>query len=123
MYHSTGYGPVHVVQGNSGAMQFEQWVQPQPTYSAVRFANGWVPRNRTHTLHSDSSSTDSTDIELELDTVYNTNLEANRMDYTDTFGFGSIVFYNSTHMSYSNIPVTGTIGTDIFWIVRERTIV
>jgi hypothetical protein len=36
VYYSTGKGPVHVVQGNSGAMQFERWAQPAPAWSAVR---------------------------------------------------------------------------------------
>lgn len=42
-------GPMHIVQGNSGAMQVEKWVQPAPAWSAIRMANGYrVPSvNRT----------------------------------------------------------------------------
>ncbi|CAM9280344.1 unnamed protein product, partial [Ectocarpus fasciculatus] len=80
MYHSEGKGPVYVVQGNTGAMQFERWANPKPDFSAG----------------------------LILDS-----------NYSDTFGFGVITFANSTHLHYSNIPVTGTIGVDEFWIVKR----
>ena len=35
VYKSQGKGPVYVVQGNTGAMQFERWANPQPDYSAI----------------------------------------------------------------------------------------
>ena len=40
--------------------------------------------------------------------------------YSDTFGFGMVTFANATHMQYRNIPVTGTIGYDEFWIVKNE---
>jgi len=91
-----------VVQGNTGAMQAEKWIQPQPAWSAVRFANGFVPRNKTHS---------------ELIEVEGVILPSN---YTDTFGFGVATFFNTTHMFYRNIPVTGDIGEDSFWIVKNH---
>lgn len=106
MYYSLNKGPVHVVQGNTGAMQFETWIQPQPAYSAVRFGDGFVPRNRSHTLQSAA--------ELQGEVF-------DRVNYTDTFGFGSVTFLNSTHMYYEMIPITGTQGTDKFWIVKDRS--
>eukprot|EP01138_Halocafeteria_seosinensis_P012922 gb/GECG01013200.1/.p1 GENE.gb/GECG01013200.1/~~gb/GECG01013200.1/.p1 ORF type:complete len:539 (+),score=38.97 gb/GECG01013200.1/:1-1617(+) len=51
--------PVHVVSGTAGAVQRETWIEPSPSWSAVRFANqlwgsygyGWLETtNRTH-LH------------------------------------------------------------------------
>ena len=95
VYHSQGKGPVHVVQGNTGAMQFETWVHPKPRWSAVRFSNGYIP-------------------EIGVEGMI---LESN---YTDTFGFGVATFINATHMKYSNIPITGDIGVDTFWIVKDR---
>jgi hypothetical protein len=86
-------GPVFVVQGNSGGLQREKWVQPQPEWSARRFANG-------------CAASDTDDMCL--------------LSYSDTFGFGVATFVNSTHLHYSAVPVTGTSGTDDFWIVKRR---
>jgi hypothetical protein len=49
-YYSTGYGPVLVVQGNTGAMQAEKFEQPQPDWSARRWANGYRSFNRTKSV-------------------------------------------------------------------------
>lgn len=105
VYHSEGKGPVYVVQGNTGAMQFETWTHPQPDWSAIRFANGYIPPpNPFRGGERDDNH------------VGGVILESN---YTDTFGFGSATFYNSTHLHYRNIPVTGDIGVDEFWIVKR----
>lgn len=101
VYHSFGRGPVHVVQGNSGGAQGEQWYQPAPAWSAIRFANGYIAPNI------------STPRESPL-------IEAKHWNYTDTFGFGVITAYNRTHLHYSMVPLTGTLGTDQFWIVKTE---
>lgn len=99
-YHTQGLGPVYVVQGNTGAMQVERWIQPAPEWSAVRYANGYIPpRNIPHPA--------------ELEGII---LKSN---YSDTFGIGVATFANSTHLHYSEIPVTGTIGNDEFWIIKR----
>lgn len=103
MYHSEGKGPVYVVQGNTGAMQFERWMNPKPDFSAVRFANGYIPP-RDHFSPDGSAA------------LKGLILKSN---YTDTFGFGVATFANSTHLHYSNIPVTGDIGVDEFWVVKR----
>ena len=66
-------------------MQFETYVQPQPAWSALRFSNGYIPRNKTHHPHDDREN-------LGVEGVI---LPSN---YTDTFGFGVATFYNSSHM-------------------------
>lgn len=103
MYHSEGKGPVYVVQGNTGAMQFERWANPKPDFSAVRFANGYIPPRDRFSKEGAAA-------------LKGLILDSN---YSDTFGFGVITFANSTHLHYSNIPVTGTIGVDEFWIVKR----
>lgn len=107
VYYSSGKGPVHVVQGNTGGMQFEQWIQPQPAWSAVRFANGYIPANRS----SESEVSAMSGITVEGPVLEST--------YTDTFGFGAVTFVNATHMYYQAVPITGTIGTDLFWVVKR----
>lgn len=102
VYESSGKGPVYVVQGNTGAMQAEKWIQPQPAWSAVRFANGFVPRNKTHSEYLEGLVLPS--------------------NYTDTFGFGVAEFVNATHLFYRNIPVTGNIGEDSFWVIKNHGI-
>lgn len=99
VYHSDGLGPVHVVQGNTGAMQDSLWVYPVPPWSAVRYANGFVPGDERPTRDN-------------LDGLI---LDSN---YTDTFGIGLITFMNSTHLFYDSVPITGNI-TDKFWIVKR----
>lgn len=103
MYHSEGKGPVYVVQGNTGAMQFEKWIHPQPEWSAIRFANGFIPPR-------DITTPEGSEM------LQGLILESN---YTDTFGLGIATFSNSTHLHYESIPVTGSIGTDEFWIVKR----
>lgn len=104
LYRSQGKGPVYVVQGNTGAMQFERWAVPQPAWSALRFANGFIPP-------SDRASS------RQIDGVEGIILESN---YTDTFGFGVMTAVNATHMQYKVVPVSGTIGTDEFWVVKRE---
>lgn len=105
VYHSDNKGPIYVVQGNTGAMQVETWVQPKPDYSAIRFANGFIPPNIP-----DHNT---------LEAKQNLKGILLKSNYTDTFGFGVATFHNSTHLHYSNIPVTGTIGVDEFWIIKR----
>jgi hypothetical protein len=102
LYKTTGKGPVYVVQGNTGAMQVEHWVMPKPEWSAKRFANGIIPAD-------DEASTALREKLITSDT----------RTYTDTFGIGLATFVNSTHLHYRAVPVTGTIGTDEFWIVKR----
>jgi hypothetical protein len=87
-------------------MQFESWEQPQPAWSAVRFANGYIPRNKTRST-----------VDAEEPSLEGLILPSN---YTDTFGFGVAQFMNATHLYYRNIPVTGDIGHDSFWIVKNH---
>jgi hypothetical protein len=104
LYRSQGKGPVYVVQGNTGAMQFERWANPRPDWSAVRFANGFIPPS------------DVTQDPTEQARLQGLILDSN---YTDTFGFGVMTVMNSTHMQYKVVPVSGTIGTDEFWVVKR----
>lgn len=106
LYRSTGKGPVYVVQGNTGAMQFERWANPRPAWSAVRFANGFIPP-------SDAARGDP----VEEQRLQGLILESN---YTDTFGFGVLTTVNATHLQYKAVPVTGSIGTDEFWIAKRE---
>jgi hypothetical protein len=101
-YRSCNKGPVHVVQGNTGGMQFESFEQPAPAWSAVRFANGYIPPNRTHI---EAYATGAVGIDLDW-------------NYTNTFGFGVVEFCNATHLQYKSIPITGSLGVDNFWIVK-----
>jgi hypothetical protein len=103
VYKSEGKGPVYVVQGNTGAMQVEQWVNPRPDWSAVRFSNGYIPPK-------DKFSREGSDALKGL--ILNSN-------YSDTFGVGIATFTNSTHLHYQVYPVTGTIGVDEFWVVKR----
>jgi acid phosphatase type 7 len=107
VYETEGKGPVYVTQGNTGAMQFERWNQPQPDWSAVRFANGFVPpHNPFRGGHRDQNQ------------LGGAILESN---YSDTFGFGVSTFFNATHLHYRCIPVTGDVGVDEFWIVKRNS--
>lgn len=83
-------------------MQVERWIHPQPEWSAVRFANGYIPPR---------GEMNRNDPQLQ-----GLILESN---YSDTFGFGVATFANSTHLHYEAIPVTGSIGVDEFWIVKH----
>jgi len=97
LYRPDNLGPIYVVQGNAGASQVEHWVQPKPEWSALRFANGYIPPN---------------DIPREIP-------DFGDITYTDTFGFGVLTFMNSTHLHYEAVPVTGTLGVDQFWIEKR----
>jgi len=107
VYYSTGKGPVHVVQGNTGAMQWESWVQPQPAWSAIRFANGFIPLNRTNGVDYEGNNIDGP--------VLPSN-------YTNTYGFGVVTAWNSTHLQYEAMADTdSSVGTDQFWIVKRTS--
>ena len=109
-YYSDGMGPVQVVQGNSGAMQVETWHQPQPDWSAKRFAEGLVGRNRSSVDVFGESITD----------VHSEGYILPHSNYTDTYGFGVITAYNSSYLKYEAVANTdGTVGTDTFWIVKR----
>ena len=106
MYQSCNKGPVHVVQGNTGGMQAETFAQPAPAWSAVRFANGIIPPNRTE-ASLEGSTTTATTVGIDIDWAY-----------SNTFGFGVATFANSTHLHYEVVPITGELGVDDFWIVK-----
>ncbi len=98
VYSPEGKGPVLVMQGNAGGMQGgHRWVQPQPDWSAFRCSEGACRGGAEVGVDMDS--------EIEY-------------QYSDTFGFGMVTFNNATHLQYRNIPVSGTIGHDEFWIVK-----
>ena len=107
-YQSCGKGPVHVVQGNTGGMQLETFAQPAPAWSAVRFANGFIPPNITHEAVTPSGAFGGMG-------GYGGDRDWN---YSNTFGFGVVTFCNSTHLHYNAIPITGDIGVDDFWVVK-----
>jgi Calcineurin-like phosphoesterase len=110
IYYSQSKGPVYVVQGNTGAMQGETWVQPQPAWSAIRFANGFVPRNVSDVVASTEGGSNGNVGGAVLPT-----------DYIDTFGYGVITAYNATHMYYRARADSNStdIGNDEFWIVKR----
>jgi hypothetical protein len=54
VYHSLGFGPVHIMQGHAGAVQAERWTQPSPAWSAFRMANGLIPRNKSSSLSTEN---------------------------------------------------------------------
>ena len=47
VYRGSNFGPVHIMQGFTGGMQAERFVQPQPAWSAFRMADGIIPPNIT----------------------------------------------------------------------------
>jgi hypothetical protein len=105
VYYSEGKGPVYVVQGNSGAMQWEQWLHPAPAWSAVRFANGFIPYNNTRDIIHTSES----------------HIVYGDYNYTNTFGFGVITVYNSTHLHYdAKADTESRLGTDRFWVIKTH---
>jgi len=127
-YFSSGHGPVHVVQGNTGAMQDTLWVHPKPKWSAKRFANGFVPsddRLRADRDHLGNTGASAHDVTAELELLQGG--EGGQLEglilssnYTDTYGIGIATFANSTHLYYETVPITGTIGVDAFWVVKHR---
>ena len=114
-YYSSGHGPVHVVQGNTGAMQDTLWIKPKPRWSAIRFANGFIPSDEPLIPRSRSQS--ETNSHINSNDVEGMILSSN---YTDTFGIGIATFANSSHLYYQAIPITGDIGRDEFWIVKKH---
>mmetsp|Transcript_23680 Transcript_23680/g.32518 ORF Transcript_23680/g.32518 Transcript_23680/m.32518 type:complete len:574 (+) Transcript_23680:35-1756(+) len=114
-YHSLGRGPVHVVQGHAGAMQFERFQQPAPEWSAFRMANGFITPNISRPSKGDT-----------IEDLISISKPEN-FKYTSTYGFGVMTFYNATHMHFTTVsdahktskdasPLPG----DEFWIVKSR---
>jgi len=99
VYSPEGKGPVQLMQGNAGGMQGETFIHPQPAWSAFRCAEGFCGVEA--------------DVGVDLESRIN-------YQYSDTFGFGMVTFTNATHLQYRNIPITGTIGYDEFWIVKKE---
>lgn len=108
-YYSYGKGPVHVVQGSAGGMQGERWQQPAPAWSAIRFANGFIAPNIS------STSIDVFTGDKSSEQGYNSD-----RNYTNTFGFGLITAYNASHLHYNVIPITGNVGVDQFWVIKQE---
>jgi hypothetical protein len=46
------------------------------------------------------------------------NGDGHIVNYTDSFGFGRVDFYNGTHMRFAFRPLTGVLA-DEFWIVKD----
>ena len=93
-------------------MQAERWHQPQPEWSAIRYADGVSPRNK-------SSSTDRELLTMEMEVEAVPGPEG-KITYVDTFGFGVITALNSTHLHYeSHANTNNTKFTDSFWIVKR----
>jgi hypothetical protein len=154
VYNSLGKGPVHVVQGHAGGMQAERWYQPQPAWSAVRFANGFYGLNTTNTdslcdkdtvtnvgsqcsLYHHGFRVDLSDESTQTDELLHdlplfpptTEGDGDRkkpvrthVNYEDTYGFGVITAMNATHLHYQSTPDTDStgVGTDEFWVVKDR---
>jgi hypothetical protein len=115
-------GPVYVIQGNSGGAQGEKWQEPKPDWSAVRFANGYIPPS--HSLHEERER------KKEKDTLSDSHTECD-WSYEDTFGFGVVVAHNSTHLEYFMDPIEEDeddcrgrgnqhVGYDQFWIIKTH---
>ena len=144
-YHSTGFGPVHLMQGHAGGMQFERWVQPQPDWSAFRMANGliapnvsfdhsvrgeWNQRFPSQTLDlfndincflPENSQMCELYQQLPLLTQREIDLSFNGYNYSSTYGFGYIQAINSTHLLYEMIPnVDGLLNHDNFYIIKDH---
>jgi hypothetical protein len=144
-YYSTGHGPVHVMQGHAGGMQFERWTQPQPEWSAFRMADGIIPPNIsadhsvrhewearhpgvTLDLFNDLNCFQEENAEmcklyqdLPVFTQREHDLSFNGYNYSSTYGFGYIQAINSTHLYYEMIPnVEGVLNRDAFWIVKDH---
>jgi hypothetical protein len=115
VYRSTGQGPVIVVQGNTGGMQGETWMQPQPEWSAVRMANGFIPKNNTESALDGRGKQHDISIRGIVEEIK----KLKDYHYVDTYGFGVATFVNATHMYYQSIPVAHTIGYDSFWVVKR----
>ena len=106
-YYSTGKGPVYVCQGNTGAMQAERWIQPQPEWSAVRMANGLIAHNRTSSRITAELNSDS-------------SVGADLYNYPNTYGYGILTTVNSTHLLYESIPNTEAERFyDRFWVIKR----
>lgn len=138
VYRASGFGPVHIMQGHAGGMQFERVVQPQPDWSAIRFADGILFPNLSrsavaewesiHMKEIDLSDNTNMDYELIADLPLFTKEEERKSpfddyNYSHSYGFGYITVYNRTHLHYSTIPISETNRTvDEFWIVKEHSI-
>lgn len=145
VYRATGLGPVHLMQGHAGGMQFERFMQPQPAWSAFRMANGIVAPNisRDESIQSEWHR-HHPDLPLNLGENLNcisdpNNAEICRMyqtlplassreldlsqgyNYSHTYGFGFIQAINATHLYYEMIPnVDGLRNHDAFWLIKDH---
>jgi hypothetical protein len=137
VYHALGKGPVHIMQGHAGGMQFERWTQPQPDWSAFRMSNGYVVPNRTRATDSIERdergymllngmrvdlSDDSTQTDAQLGTLPLQMPDIlDHYNYTDTYGFGVITLANCTHLHFQSVSDTEShVAADEFWIVKDR---
>lgn len=124
IYYSEGKGPVHVIQGNTGGMQFERFDQPQPSWSALRMSNGFIPPNNTREADVGSYGPDSSSSNSNSGQVGFERRDHDRVpeeyNYQNTFGFGLITAHNATHLEYDSIPISGEIGADNFWVVKHQ---
>lgn len=138
MYYSLGKGPVHIMTGNSGGMQVERWNQPAPAWSGLRMSNGYIVPNRTDDKMFDPSSesymtlngmkVDISDASTQTaeqirDFPMQQPPQMDHFNYTDTYGFGVITFWNATHLHYQTYADSNTDTTrcaDEFWVVKER---
>jgi hypothetical protein len=144
-YRATGFGPVHVMQGHAGGMQFERFIQPQPDWSAFRMANGLIPPNVSsdHSVRAEWNRLYPNDVLNLFDDLNCVGEEKNKrlceiyqtlplltekelslsvgFNYSHTFGFGYIQAINSTHLLYEMVPnVDGLLNHDKFWIVKDH---
>ncbi|RYY77464.1 hypothetical protein EON63_18705 [archaeon] len=132
VYYSSGYGPVHVMQGHAGGMQVERWTYPIPAWSGFRMANGIVMPGVNYTYpYGDDIVYDLSDHSKQLPEDLETlslfplkipgDLLNGNYNYSHTYGFGYITAFNHTHLLYQAIPnVDGERNHDEFWIVKKH---
>ncbi len=136
MYYAAGKGPVHIMQGHAGGMQFERWNHPQPSWSAIRMANGYIVGNLTageDSLKRDSEgrvllnglvvdlSDESMQTHGELSSLPLQLPDVGYFNYSSTYGFGVITAANATHLHYqSHSDTDSKVNVDQFWLVKDR---
>lgn len=55
-----------------------------------------------------------------MDPSSDNSYSENSYDYKNTFGFGIITVWNSTHMQYeAQADTESNLGTDTFWIAKR----
>jgi hypothetical protein len=129
VYYSKGKGPVHIMQGHAGGMQFERWTSPTPKWSAFRMANGLVmpslkdsePYGEQFFDLTDTSS-QTADMMADLPLFPKAmSINNDGFNYSHTYGFGVFTSFNASHLHYQAIPnVDGLTNHDEFWIVKQR---